>query len=180
MRRPSLCGSAGYTCYLATALLGAHFAKNIQDDKSTARAQPAPGAPALYPCSPVLHFTKQIWGIQLQSAGQWPQGASEAQGGWGKQKLGRGSWSFLKSTQFTQVIWDISDKVRPGVKNVVDDIRDQVGVYKSWNISFADCNISGEARCGVCCGGYQVWRETRWCHQVNNNSAHLSWAMIEI
>ena len=30
-----------------------------------------------------------------------------------------------------QVIWDISDKVRPGVKNVVDDIRDRVSVCKS-------------------------------------------------
>ena len=76
MSRPSL-------CYLATTLSGVHFVKNIQDEKFTApaRAQPAPVDPALLPCAPVLNFTKQIRGIQLQSAGQRPQGASETQGG---------------------------------------------------------------------------------------------------
>merc|ERR1711971_1483001 len=84
------------------------FVKNIQDEKFTApaRVQPAPVGPALLPCAPVLHFTKQIRGIQLQSAGQRPPEQVRP--------------------KVDEVIWDISDKVRPGVKNVVDDIRDQV------------------------------------------------------
>ena len=160
----AIIGSNGDTSTWPPPSRGAHFTKNSQDGKVAAPVNHPPGGSALRPTPPVLHSAKQVWGIRLQSARQRPQGPSEAEGGWGKQREHYAKKVLISITTFrlsgifptksglaSKMLWTTSE---------IGSVGEFVKCVLMINV------IAGEASCRVCGGGYQVWRTTCWCHQV--------------